>query len=94
MSSPARKAPGTVKHMPRAPRIEYPKAIHHITQRGNRRDAIFVTEADYQPADLVGDRQPAGAGRHQPGILGVHHQVEQLFGESAVKTLSADQRLG
>ena len=48
MSSPARVAPGTVKHMPRSPRIEYPNAIHHITQRGNRRDAIFVTEADYR----------------------------------------------
>jgi putative transposase len=34
--------------VPRAPRIEYPNAIHHITQRGNRRDAIFVTPADYR----------------------------------------------
>jgi putative transposase len=34
--------------MPRAPRIGYPNAIHHVTQRGNRREAIFSTPADYR----------------------------------------------
>jgi putative transposase len=33
--------------MPRRPRVEYPGAIHHITQRGNNREKIFSGETDY-----------------------------------------------
>jgi REP element-mobilizing transposase RayT len=29
-------------------RIDYPKAIHHVTQRGNDRQLLFETPADYQ----------------------------------------------
>ena len=32
--------------MPRSARIEFPGAIHHITARGDRRDSIFLDNAD------------------------------------------------
>lgn len=34
--------------MTRHPRIEYPGAIHHVTQRGNDRQLIFETPDDYR----------------------------------------------
>jgi putative transposase len=34
--------------MPRKPRIEYPGAIYHIMSRGNRSQAIFGGDQDYQ----------------------------------------------
>ena len=33
--------------MPRRPRVEYPGAMHHVTQRGNNRERIFCSDADY-----------------------------------------------
>ena len=32
--------------MPRQPRIEYPGAIYHIMDRGDRREDIFVDDVD------------------------------------------------
>lgn len=32
--------------MPRAPRIVVPDAPHHVTQRGNRREQVFFSDAD------------------------------------------------
>jgi putative transposase len=41
--------------MPRGPRIVIPEVPHHITQRGNRRDNIFFTDADrLRYLDLLG----------------------------------------
>jgi putative transposase len=34
--------------MPRKPRIEYPGELYHIMSRGNRQDAIFLDEKDYE----------------------------------------------
>jgi putative transposase len=34
--------------MPRAPRIVIPHLPHHVTQRGNRQQAIFFSEEDYR----------------------------------------------
>ena len=34
--------------MPRAPRIEYPGAIHHVSARGNRRLPVFDRQDDYE----------------------------------------------
>jgi putative transposase len=34
--------------MPRKLRIEYPGAIYHVINRGNRREKIFRTDADYE----------------------------------------------
>jgi putative transposase len=50
--------------MARPLRIEYPGAIYHVLSRGDRREAIFRTEADRKlfldllanlPADWVAD---------------------------------------
>jgi putative transposase len=32
--------------MPRPPRIQIPNGVYHVTARGNRRQAVFVTDAD------------------------------------------------
>jgi hypothetical protein len=34
--------------MARALRLEFPGALYHVTARGNRREAIFEDDADYQ----------------------------------------------
>jgi REP element-mobilizing transposase RayT len=34
--------------MPRKIRIEYPGAIYHVINRGNRREKIFRDDLDYQ----------------------------------------------
>jgi REP element-mobilizing transposase RayT len=34
--------------MPRALRIEYPGAIYHVMNRGDRREAIFLDDTDYK----------------------------------------------
>src|SRR5258706_16480824 len=34
--------------MPRKLRVQYPGAVHHVMNRGDRRDAIFSDEADRQ----------------------------------------------
>lgn len=34
--------------MPRQPRIWFPGALYHVTVRGNNREPIFLTEADYR----------------------------------------------
>lgn len=33
--------------MPRLPRVVIPGLPHHVTQRGNRREQVFFTDADY-----------------------------------------------
>jgi putative transposase len=34
--------------MPRAMRVEYPGAIYHVMDRGDRREDIFVDDVDRQ----------------------------------------------
>ena len=42
--------------MPRAPRIVVPGVAHHVTQRGNRRQQTFFSDADYMRyVELVGE---------------------------------------
>lgn len=41
--------------MARLARVVVPGVAHHLTQRGNRREAVFFEEADYQAyLDLIG----------------------------------------
>lgn len=46
----ARRFEGTRDHgtMPRKPRVVMPGQPHHVLQRGNNRQAIFFSEADYR----------------------------------------------
>jgi putative transposase len=39
--------PCIISAMPRAPRLVVPGVPHHVTQRGNRRQATFFCDADY-----------------------------------------------
>jgi hypothetical protein len=41
--------------MPRAMRVEYPGAIYHVMDRGDRREDIFINDVDRQ--DLLEERQ-------------------------------------
>jgi putative transposase len=34
--------------MPRSPRLVIPDLPHHVTQRGNRREAIFFEDGDHE----------------------------------------------
>ncbi len=56
--------------MPRAVRVEYPGAIYHVMDRGDRREYIFVADVDRQ--DLVQTLGEAGekTGRqiHEEGL--------------------------
>ena len=38
----------TLGSMPRAMRVEYPGAIYHVMDRGDRREEIFVNDVDRQ----------------------------------------------
>ena len=38
----------TLGSMPRAMRVEYPGAIYHVMDRGDRREDIFVNDVDRQ----------------------------------------------
>ena len=39
---------GTLSPMPRTMRVEYPGAIYHVMDRGDRREDIFVDDVDRQ----------------------------------------------
>ena len=43
--------------MPRTMRVEYAGAIYHVMDRGDRREAIFVDEADRQDGRKSGRLQ-------------------------------------
>jgi hypothetical protein len=47
--------PATHGTMPRAMRVEYPGAIYHVMDRGDRREDIFINDVDRQ--DLLEERQ-------------------------------------
>lgn len=43
----SRLRPAILQVMPRAARIVFPGLPHHVTQRGNRRNQVFFSDADY-----------------------------------------------
>ncbi len=63
--------------MPRSVRIEYPGAVYHVMCRGDRREAIFVEDADREMflatlADMCGR---TGARVHSYVLMSNHYHL-------------------
>jgi hypothetical protein len=89
--------------MPRAMRVEYPGAIYHVMDRGDRREDIFVNDVDRQ--DLIktlaeaceksGWQESDLAGRHRtdPGKLAIAARLRKET-TLPVKWIAARVKIG
>ena len=63
--------------MARLPRLTLPGYPHHVIQRGNNRQAIFATAADYQAllGLLADNAQKSGVATHAYVLMSTHFHL-------------------